>query len=246
MVSMEAQAASFETLREPFALALGARSASVADAVYRTVRSAIVRMELLPGARLTEQELADALSTSRQPVREALLRLRDVDLVEARGTRGSFVARISPTAVRSAQFVREAIETAIVRRASAGLPEHSQALLKEILRDQERAAARGDSGRFFALDEDFHRTLAAAVGCGPAWKTIEDVKGQMDRVRYLSLPDATPVERLIAQHRDILEGVLAGDPDRAAHGMHQHLGEIIISLPTLAARHPALFTSDEP
>jgi DNA-binding GntR family transcriptional regulator len=241
MVSMEAQAETAHPgLRASFDSWMHTADTSVADAVFRALRQAIITMKLEPGARLTEQELADALSISRQPVREALLRLREAHLVTVL-PRGSFVARISVSDVETAQFVREAVETAIVRRAGEGLAALDIARLADVLERQDRAARAADSEAFFHLDEAFHRTLAEAAGCAAAWRTIEGMKAHMDRVRYLSLPSATPIERLIAQHRAIHERLVAGDAEAADVAMRTHLREILSSLPRLAARHPKLF-----
>lgn len=244
MVGMEVQSSTHRMLLAPFEAAVRQPGASVADAAYRTLRRAIVTMVLPPGERLSEQELANRLAISRQPVREALLRLRAVELVEVRPKSGSFVARISVSAVQVAQFVREAVESAIARRAGCGLPAAEAARLDDNLARQRAAAAARNSELFFQLDEEFHRLLAQSVGCGQAWKTIEDSKAHMDRVRYLSLPDATPLDRLIGQHAAIVEGIAATDPEAAAAAMQRHLREIVVSLPMLARQHPALF--DDP
>jgi DNA-binding GntR family transcriptional regulator len=63
----------------------------------------------------------------------------------------------------------------------------------------------------------------------------------MDRVRYLSLPQATPLDIIIEQHRSIVAAVAAHSPDRAEAAMREHLSEILISLPKLAVEHPAFF-----
>ena len=91
------------------------------------------------------------------------------------------------------------------------------------------------------LDEAFHRDLAHAAGCTYAWKVIEQAKAQMDRVRFLSVPDATPVERLIAQHQDILDAIAAGSAGAADKAMKTHLREILRSLPRLARAFPEMF-----
>lgn len=231
---------SLDPLREHFETLQEAPEASAADGVFHALRHAIVTMALAPGARLTEQDLADALRVSRQPVREALLRLREAHLVRV-APRGSFVARISIADVEAAQFVREAIEIAIVRRAAEGVAAHEAELLRDIIRRQKRAATAKDADLFFRLDEEFHRALAAAAGCAPAWRTIEMVKAHMDRVRYLSVPDATPADRLIAQHEETLDAVLAGASDKGAAAMRTHLREIVASLPLLAQKHRELF-----
>ena len=92
-----------------------------------------------------------------------------------------------------------------------------------------------------ALDEEFHRLLAEAAGRPAAWRMIEDVKPQMDRVRYLDVKQATPRHLIVAQHTEIVDAIKASDPAAAEKAMHQHLSEILRSLPELAAQHPDLF-----
>jgi GntR family transcriptional regulator, rspAB operon transcriptional repressor len=230
-------------LRAAFAEDQRDPGSTAADGVFRVVRQAIVTMQLAPGTRLTEQDMADALEVSRQPVREALLRLRESYLVRV-VPRGSFVARISRSEVEAAQFVREAIELAIVGRASEGIAAHEAEYMSALLRQQAAVAAAGDASAFFALDEAFHQRLAAAAGCGRAWRTIEAVKAHMDRVRYLSLPSATPMSRLVEQHEAVLAGVIARDPEAAQAAMRAHLREIIASLPLLAVRYAELFEGE--
>ena len=76
-----------------------------------------------------------------------------------------------------------------------------------MITDQRAAAAGGDLERFMGLDDAFHGAFAVAAGRGHAWMVIEAQKAQMDRVRYLSLPGATPIDRLIDQHEAILDAV---------------------------------------
>jgi DNA-binding GntR family transcriptional regulator len=70
---------------------------------------------------------------------------------------------------------------------------------------------------------------------------VEDVKPQMDRVRFLSMPNATPVATLIEQHAAIADAVRLGDAEAAKAAMRAHLAEILRSLPRLAEEHPELF-----
>lgn len=75
------------------------RVLSVAEAVgpqvYRILREQIIQAELMPGERISEAEIAKSLSVSRQPVREAFIKLRELGLLEIRPQRGTFVHRIS-------------------------------------------------------------------------------------------------------------------------------------------------------
>jgi DNA-binding GntR family transcriptional regulator len=65
-------------------------------------------------------------------------------------------------------------------------------------------------------------------------------------VRYLSLPDVSPLDLLIRQHAKILAGLRAHDASAAEEAMRHHLREILVSLGPIAARNPDWFESDEP
>ncbi len=214
----------------------------VSAKVYDLLRDAIIQLKLRPGNPLSESELARRLDVSRQPVREAFIKLAEAGLVEVRPQRGTWVLMISRREVETARFVREAVEVAFVRKAAVEAGEGAVAALRQSIQRQEAAQAAGDSPEFLRHDEAFHLAIARAAGCESAWKPLETLKAQMDRVRFLSFPEATPVGTLIAQHRAIAEAVAARDPDAAEAAMRRHLGEILKSLPKLAAAHPDLFT----
>jgi DNA-binding GntR family transcriptional regulator len=202
-------------------------------------------MRLTPATALSEQEIADRLKVSRQPVREAFIKLSEIGLLRVLPQRGTFVVKISARAVADARFVREAVECAIARRASEGIGKQAIAALRLIIADQRVAAEAADLERFFVLDEAFHRGLANAAECTHAWKVIEDAKAQMDRVRFLSLPDATPMKHIIVQHQTILDAVAAGRSGAAEQAMRDHLREILKSMPRLSRAFPDMFEQDE-
>jgi GntR family transcriptional regulator, rspAB operon transcriptional repressor len=214
-------------------------AAPIGAQVYRLLRDRIVGMRLLPGERLSEAEIARALEVSRQPVREAFIKLSEDGLVEIRPQRGTYVRRISILAVEDARFVREAIEADITRLV-AGDPD--PALVAE-LRRQVEAQARLDASvpaEFMTLDERFHQTLAEAAGRPLAWSVIREVKLQMDRVRVLSV-QRFPKRRLVEQHAAIVDGIAARDPARAEAAMRLHLREILNDLPAVGRANPGYF-----
>lgn len=213
----------------------------IARQVTRALRHAIVTMRIKPGEMLSEQEIATRLGVSRQPVREAFIKLGEAGLVRILPQRGTLVVKISPAAVEDARFIREAVECAVAREAARRASASTSARLSDSLARQRRAARGKDAEAFFALDEEFHRLLAEGAGRPSAWRIVEDVKPQMDRVRFLSMPDATPMKVLIEQHMAIAEAVREGDPDAAEEAMRAHLNEILHSLPRLSEQHSGLF-----
>ncbi len=213
------------------------------EAIYDEMRTDIVVLSLKPGTRVSENELARRFGTSRTPVREALLRLVEEGLVEVWPQRGTFITRISLSAVRRARFVREAMEVAILRQAAeSGLSRGTLARLDEALADQE--AARDDPARFTLADDAFHRAFADGIDVGNVWSVLEREKVQFDRLRFLSLPNVTPVDTLIAQHKAMLAAVKAGDVAQAERATREHLSEVLKVADTLAATHAELIVND--
>lgn len=212
--------------------------------LYDTLRQAIIRLVLAPGQALSEKEIADTFEVSRQPVREAFIRLSEAGLVEVRPQRGTYVVKISPQAVYSARFVREAIEVAVAKSAAEeGLSERGLDELLELVERQRRTIAGTDYDRFYGLDEAFHQTLSREAGHESAWRFTEAVKAHFDRVRYISVPDGTPLETLVDQHAEIVNAIAERDPARAEQAVRAHLRELLVSLPRLIERHPDLFES---
>ena len=212
---------------------------SAAQRVEAELRRAIVTLALPPGTRLSEQEIAERAGVSRQPVREALIGLARTRLVEILPQRGTVVVKISVRKMMEARFVREAIETAVARRAAEGFDRSARERIDDLLDLQAKAAAREDHETFQRYDEMFHATLAEGAGCGLAWEAIADIKAHMDRACHLTL--AGSMAPLVDQHRAIVTAVDAGDPDAAAAAMHAHLSEILRALPRIEAEHPDLF-----
>ncbi|MTI17673.1 GntR family transcriptional regulator [Rhodobacteraceae bacterium RKSG542] len=218
------------------------KEATIGAQVYSSLKKAIVQLHLKPGNSLSEAEVAKQLGVSRQPVREAFIKLSDVGLVEIRPQRGTYVVLISKRDVENARFLREAIEVAIVRKAALMDTAKLDVELQRLIELQQIAAKHNDTAEFIRLDEAFHQAIADGVDCGHGWRVVMDMKAQMDRVRYLSLEDATPLSTLITQHMAVADAIAKGDAPDAEDSMRGHLREIMKSLPEISKGHPDLFT----
>lgn len=218
--------------------------AAIVPQIYGALRREIVTMQLRPGQALSEKEIADRFGVSRQPVREAFIKLAEKELVQVMPQRGTYVSKISVRDLANARFVREAIEVAVARAACAIASDAAIARLREVIEQQRAAERANDQVEFLARDEDFHRMLAEAVDGAKIWLVVEDVKAQMDRVRYLTLPRATPAALLIEQHTDIVNAVAARDPVAAETAMRVHLREILLALPRMFKEHSELFDTE--
>lgn len=215
-----------------------ARVESIGSQLHQRLREAIVHGELLPGTALSEAEIATRYSVSRQPVREAFIRLEQEDLVEIRPQRGTFVRRIVIADVLDAHFVRVAIEAAVAREAATKADENAIKRLQALVQRQGEAT---DNATFLAIDEAMHKEIATIAGRDAAWRVVDRVKAQMDRMRFLSYTEVSPVDRLVSQHHAIVEAIAVHDPDVADAAVRAHLADILHQLPELAQLYPEMF-----
>lgn len=214
-------------------------AASITPQITRILRERIIQSDLRPGDRISESELARSYDVSRQPVREAFIKLADQGLLEIRPQRGTIVTRIGYFAVLDARFLREAIEADIAKILAANPDPALIAELRGQLAKQQAQAGKDASG-FIRLDELFHRTLAEGAEKAGAWKQIEGLKSQMDRVRYLSLAEFR-VDTLIAQHSALVDRIEAGDVPGANSAIRMHLRAVLKDLPQIIAANTQFF-----
>ncbi|WP_158625976.1 GntR family transcriptional regulator [Arsenicitalea aurantiaca] len=195
-----------------------------ASRIVSALREEIMRLELRPGDQISETDIGMRYGVSRQPVREAFIRLSQSGLVLVRPKRATTVVKISERAVLRARFIREAIEVEIVRRAARVAVATDIATLESLIAAQEKAADRGDLVTFHRHDEAFHEEIARIAGVEFAWAFIDDQKMQLDRVRFMTLAGATP--RTIGEHRAIIAALAARDADASEGAMRLHLSRI--------------------
>jgi DNA-binding GntR family transcriptional regulator len=208
--------------------------------VVRALRDDIITMALKPGDVISESDIAAKYGVSRQPVREAFIRLAQLGLLLIRPKRATVVKKISPVGVRQSRFIRESIEVEIVRRLAAQPAPGVRAELEALLAEQEQASVADDHRRFHELDELFHRVLARLAGVEYAWQLIDDHKMQLDRVRYLTL-GVSSSQRAIAEHRLIVDAVADADPVAAEAAMRAHLARAEVLLAQTIADFPEYF-----
>lgn len=220
------------------------RSAAVGPQVHRLLRDKIIRGDLPPGSRVSETEFAAAFSVSRQPVREAFIKLAEEGLVAVLPQRGTFVTRISVPAVMTARFIREAVEADIVRRVAETANSDVLAALDEQLSLQRAVRDGADPSVFMRLDEEFHRMLAEFAGQREVGDYLDSLKTHMNRVRHISARQFA-LDKLISQHAAVVEAIRNGDAAAAEDGMRVHLREIIVDLPDIVRMVPDFFDNAE-
>ena len=215
------------------------QNAAITPQIYRILRERIIKNDLVPGAKLSEPELARQYNISRQPVREAFIKLSEEGLVVVRPQRKTLVTKIDLPTVLQSRFVREAVEAEIVAILAKSGDEDVVDELRRQLQSQSRVA-RNCSREFIIEDLKFHRTLAEAADKDVAWKFIESLNSQMDRVRFLSLGQF-PAVQLVTEHERVVDKIACRDAEGASAEMRLHLKRLIGDLPKIVSEHREFF-----
>ncbi|MEM7547501.1 MAG: GntR family transcriptional regulator [Pseudomonadota bacterium] len=211
------------------------------DHVFETLFGQIVRLELLPGTKMSETETAKAFGCSRQPVREAFMRLANLNLLLIRPQRATIVRPFSREIIANARFVRAAVEFEVVRAAAENLDQSVEADIRANMRAQRDAITRADAEAFHDLDYKFHQLLCNASGKGFAFDIIAANKAQVDRLCMLSLTSKEAMETLYADHQDLLDALAKGDAEAAVCVLRAHLDRLTPTIEALHTTHRSYF-----
>lgn len=212
--------------------------------IYRYLRKDIVECTIPPGTLLSEKEISTRFNVSRQPVREAFIKLAENGLVQILPQRGTFVQKISVKRVADGRFIRSAIECSIARRAAELATTEQLLMLEHNISRQKLAAQHNQTSEFLALDDQFHQLLTEIADCPLAWETIENIKATMDRVRFLTLSKVSPPESLITQHEKIYHAIADHNPESAEKAVLVHLQEMIHTITPIEQQNQDWFAQE--
>lgn len=220
-------------------------SRPAAEQIAADVKSAILNVTLTPGSMISENEIGQVFGASRTPVREAFALLRSEGLVVTYPSRGTYVSKLAEHQIRGAQFLREALEVAVIGRlCDTGLSEAARTSLETNLKQQADALADNDRATFHALDDQFHSLLAGATGYPRICTILQSEKTALDRLRCLSLGHQERMTELFEEHRGILDSIVNGYSGQALDRMRLHLRSILSTLTQLIADNRDYFEDD--
>ncbi len=193
------------------------------EQVYRALRRAIVRGELVPGQRLVQEELAGRLGTSRLPVRDALRQLERDGLVEADGRGTYHVLRWGPEEVAQLYGVRLLLEPPATARAAGRLGAEELAELRHLHGALEKVARAGDTDAFVEYNQQFHFCIYRACGNPRLVRAIEAVWSGLPPLAALAVPEQLP--RLVRDHAEIVHQLEMRSARGAGAAMRRHVGQ---------------------
>ncbi len=212
------------------------------DLVFDHLYDEIVSMRLLPGAKISEAEIAGLFSVSRQPVRDAFNRLEHLDLLLIRPQKATEVKRFSVMAITKARFVRAAMEAEVLRRAARLCDKKSAEAIEKQIAEQSAAVQENDYAAFRLLDYNFHESLCHTAQTDFAFDVISENKAKVDRLCVLGLTAREEeLDQLLDDHINIAKMVASNNAEGAVDAGMVHLSRLDATIEAIKNEHAEYF-----
>jgi DNA-binding GntR family transcriptional regulator len=190
---------------------------------YEAIKDKIVYLELRPGDRLSENEIAKSLGIGRTPVREALLLLEKERLIEIKAGSGFSVCRFTREEVEDYGLVRTAIEHLSLALAIQRIAETEVEALKENLRNLERNIDSHNLREVVKHESEFHDIIYSSTRSHVIRETISGLNAKFLWLRSVALSMKGAAEECLIQHKDIFSAIEKEDVAEAQRLMEHHL-----------------------
>lgn len=196
---------------------------NLAEQVRKAIVSEIAAGKLKPGERIIQEQIAQVLGVSRQPVQQALLLLKNQGVLRDAAGRGLVVTSLDPQQVRHMYEIRAVIEGLAFRKAAENNPERAKKLGPALILNGRRSVKSRSVAQMIAADIKFHDFIyllsenpLIAPSMEVQWTNTQRVMGEV------LMRDETPRD-IWNQHEALLEAVMAGDAMTAETMARQHI-----------------------
>lgn len=219
----------------------------MADWVTDRLRSAIIEAELVPGERLSAEEIAIRFAVSATPVREAFARLAGEGFVVALPQRGVRVSEITAADVRNLYEIRLMLEPAAIRQSVERSTDHWVESVETSFAAMMKAGSAdlaALSPAEYAIHEElhvaFHRMTMSQCDSVLLRRFTDTTLDNSRRIRHLSLMVRTDFDSIASEHRAIADACVNKDGNLAAELHKQHLWRTIDAFEAkFSTQHPS-------
>ena len=210
--------------------------------VYDVLRDEILDLVLAPGSLIDEIQLAERLSMSRTPIREALVRLASEGLVTTLPNRSTVVANIDFLNLQAFFDALALMYRVTTRLAAQHRTDDNLAMIWAHQANFKRAVEKHDALEMIAFNAEFHKAIAAAARnpyfAGLSNRLLDEGRRLM-RVYYASFGDHLP-HRYVVEHEDIIATIVARDVATADILASAHADQIVSHIKAMIARDDRL------
>ncbi|MEN7535578.1 GntR family transcriptional regulator [Aurantiacibacter flavus] len=200
-----------------------ANKAPSASEIADWIRTRIRSNRLVPGQRLVEVDIIRKTGGSRFKVREAFQRLTAEGLVEIEEGRGASVRDVSMDEVRQLYSARAALEGLCARDFTRKASQADKDRLEQLALDMESCVADGAPERFARLNAEWHSLFVSGSSNEVIGGIVKRLNTPVHHLLFETFYSGSRLREAIADHRLILDAVLAGDALEAEQAMRRHV-----------------------
>ena len=199
------------------------RFKTLKDHVYDFIAEEIREGKLLPGQRISENDICNELEISRTPVREAFRQLELEGLIQIIPNKGAYVTGITEKDVKDIYMIRSLLEGLCARWATEHISKEQMDEMEENVYLAEFHARKGHLEQLAELDNRFHDIMYEACDSKLLEHQLKDFHQYVLRVRRKTLANANRGPKSNEEHKEIMEAIKAGNGDLAERLAHQHM-----------------------
>lgn len=197
--------------------------ALLADRAYEELRDRLVTLQIKPGEPIDEDRLGADLEMGRTPIREAIKRLSLENLVTVFPRRGTFAAEINIKDLAQITEVRAVLEARAAALAAERLTDAAREELTALIEELRASRGADDMNALMTLDTRIHRFIYRACANPFLEQTLYRYFNLSLRIWYLVLDRLPHIVARVDEHREVLQDIEAGDPERARDTMAEHV-----------------------
>ena len=206
----------------------------------RTIKENLISLDLAPHSLISENELAEAMGISRTPVREALIELSKVKLIEIVPQKRSLVTPLNEELIEEARFLRSAMETAVLELVCEKRTDEDLRRFEENVKLHNFCLENGMSEKLMQLDDEFHRDFYQIAKKMEVYNLMQNMAIHFDRVRNMALYSVSEI-KIVQDHEAILEAIRQQSGTEAKALLKKHLNRYKIDAEAIHKRFPEFF-----
>jgi len=225
---------------------LGGMQPYTADEVYKNILRSIIKLQLEPGQRISENQMSQKYNVSRSVIRTAFTRLQHMRFIEIFPQRGTYISLLDLNYLADLLVLRTAVEKEVIYEMFTSLEKKDRTSLVNALEinlaEQEKCRDERDYyGKFPKIDSAFHKTMIDSVGRYALVSLLSDDMLHIARWRNFDVAFDHRIPQLIDEHRAIVEAIKAENMLSAQKKMADHLETISNISDRATAKFPSYF-----
>lgn len=208
----------------------------------RMIKNNIICLQFAPGSTISDKLISEELGTSRGPVREAIIELRQYKMIEVHPQKKSVIALIDPALVDEIVLIRNMFERQAVadvcRFASNKEIEH----LVQIVKLQQFMLENGSNQQLIPIIESFHKELSCAARKSFTYTIISKMSIHIERVCSIQFID---YNKAVQENTRIVEAIVNRDKEKAQRIIdNDYFSQFSFNYPALRRKYPRYFINE--